>query len=265
LATDKPPRTPFPNIDLSPNPDQATDSFIHQYQRKVGSSIYPAVISRPDIAFPASQLSRFMQNPSPAHMVAADQLIQYLWGTRFLAIQFDGHIDEAKQFILASDASFADNSIDRKSTQGFIMMLFGGPIAWRSSKQSIVTGSSTESELLSFVNTTKEGMQAFRVFRDMQLDLNTKLKVYCDNKQALRMITSSNAATRTALKHVDVPHLWIRQEYQHGFVEAEYMPTNEMPADGLTKALPRQKLEAFIEQLGLVDIKIIIDNQEEED
>ena len=264
LATEKPPRTPYPNIDLPPNPGQATDSFVHQYQRKVGSIIYPAVISRPDIAFAASRLSRFMQNPSPAHMAAVDQTIQYLWNTRFLAIQFDGHIDEAKQFILASDASFADNMPDRKSTQGFIMMLFGGPIAWRSGKQSIVTGSTTEAELLSFVNTTKEGMQAFRVFRDMQLDLDMKLKVYCDNTQSLRMITSSNAATRTALKHIDVQHLWIRQEYQHGFVEAEYMPTNEMPADGLTKALPRQKLETFIGQLGLVDVKVVIDSQKED-
>ena len=41
---------------------------------------------------------------------------------------------EAQLFICASDALFTDNSINRKSSQGYIIKLFGGPIAWRANK-----------------------------------------------------------------------------------------------------------------------------------
>src|SRR6266702_8737735 len=62
---------------------------------------------------------------------------------------------EAQSFICASNASFADNSVDRKSSQGYIMKLFGGPIAWRANKQDTVTTSSTEAELLALSQTAK--------------------------------------------------------------------------------------------------------------
>jgi len=55
---------------------------------------------------------------------------------------------KAQSFIYASDTSFADNSVDRKSSQGYIIKLFGGPIAWRANKQDTVTTSSIEAELL---------------------------------------------------------------------------------------------------------------------
>ena len=61
-------------------------------------------------------------------------------------------------FICTSDASFADNSIDRKSSQGYIMMLFNGAISWRANKQDTVTTSSTEAELLALSQTAKEGI-----------------------------------------------------------------------------------------------------------
>jgi len=58
---------------------------------------------------------------------------------------------EAQSFICASDALFTDNSINRKSSQGYIIKLFGGLIAWRVNKQGIVTTLSTEAELLALL------------------------------------------------------------------------------------------------------------------
>ena len=60
--------------------------------------------------------------------------------------------------ICASDASFADNTLDRKTPQGYIMTLFGGPIAWRANKQDTVTTSSTEAELLAMSQIAKEAI-----------------------------------------------------------------------------------------------------------
>ncbi|KAM4064280.1 reverse transcriptase (RNA-dependent DNA polymerase) [Hirsutella rhossiliensis] len=83
--------------------------------------------------------SRHNQNPGEIHQQAADRVILYLYATRSYGIRLGGNMGRkaaAEIFLCSSDASFADNSIDRKSSQGYVMTLFGGPIAWRASKQA---------------------------------------------------------------------------------------------------------------------------------
>ncbi|KAM4067531.1 reverse transcriptase (RNA-dependent DNA polymerase) [Hirsutella rhossiliensis] len=90
-----------------------------------------------DIAFAVSRLARHNQNPDETHQKAADRVILYLYNTRSFGIRLGGSIDKrADIFLCSSDSSFADNSLDRKSSQGYIMTLFGGSIAWRASKQA---------------------------------------------------------------------------------------------------------------------------------
>ena len=64
---------------------------------------------------------------------------------------------------------------------------------------------------------------------------------------------------QTRLRHVDIHNHWLRQEYQAGRVSIRWLPTAKMPADGLTKALSRQKHEGFISLIGLVDISERLD------
>ena len=85
---------------------------ITKYQRKIRSLLYIVVITRLDIAFVVSQLSRFIINPRIKHHEGADQVLLYLKNTRALALQFGGD----DHFRVASNASFVDNSIDRKSS-----------------------------------------------------------------------------------------------------------------------------------------------------
>jgi hypothetical protein len=60
--------------------------------------------------------------------------------------------------VVASDASFANNSTDRKSSQAFAMKLFGGLIGWRANKQDTITTSITKAELLALAQAAKESM-----------------------------------------------------------------------------------------------------------
>jgi hypothetical protein len=110
---------------------------------KIGSLLYAAVTTRPDIAFTASRLARFLTNPGQEHQDAADRALLYLKSTRTRALQLGGEND----FEVANDASFADNTTDRKSFQGYTIRLFGGQIAWKATKQNTVTTSTTEAEL----------------------------------------------------------------------------------------------------------------------
>jgi len=177
-------------------------------------------------------LARFNQNPSEEHQRAVDRVIQFLYHTRSRAICYGGdtgdmETDGARAFICASDASFADNTVDRKSSQGYIMMLFGGPIAWRANKQDTVTTSSTEAELLALSQTAKEAIILSRLFKAMTLRLKEPLVIDCDNTQTLRLIREDTARLITKLRHVDIHQHWLRQEYSMRRVQFQWKPRQD--------------------------------------
>ncbi len=58
---------------------------------------------------------------------------------------------DLSSFVYDIDASFDDNTLDQKSSQGYIMKLFGGAVALRANKEDKVTTSSTEAELLALL------------------------------------------------------------------------------------------------------------------
>jgi len=82
-----------------------------------------------------------------------------------------------KSFRVYTNASFADEQKDWKSSQGYLFTLFGGPVAWKSGKQPTVTTSSTEAELLALSNAAKEAIATIRLFRDVHLELNEELTI----------------------------------------------------------------------------------------
>ena len=247
------PSTPLPlNFDAYSFDGKASQGSIYLYQQIIGSINYIAVNTRPDIARAASKLSQFLQNPSPGHIEAADHLLRYLVGTRTRAIQFDGLNTDVKTFCVASDASYGDNA-DRKSSYGYCFQLYGGPIQYKATKQRTVTTSSTEAELLAVSATVKELFFWKRFFHNIGLELKENISVYCDNIQTIRLLTSDDNQLITKLKHIDIHSHWLRQEIRKGIIKLEYQQSSLLVADGFTKELPRQKHEAFIQQLGLVD------------
>jgi hypothetical protein len=73
--------------------------------------------------------------------------------------------------------------------------------------------------------------------------------------QTIRILEKQAVKLNTKLRHVDIHQHWLRQEIQANKIKLKWIPTAEMPADGLTKPLTAQKHKAFVEQLNLVDIK----------
>ena len=91
--------------------------------------------------------------------------------------------------------------------------------------------------------------------KDIKLDLGQPLRVFGDNTQMIRLVVDENQRISTRLRHVDIQNMWLKQEYRKGKFFLEYLPTASMPADGLTKALSRQKFEHFRSLLNLRDIQ----------
>jgi hypothetical protein len=253
LDLSKLPPTPCAStISFTKYDGQASKASIKLYQQKVGSVIYVAIITRPDVAFIAAKLSEFMQNPSPEHMQAINRVILYLYRTRFLAICYKRKEFEAA-LLAASDASFADN-VDRRSSGAFLFKLFGGPIDWSAKKQKTVTTSTTEAELLALSEAAKQLLWWLRFFKAVEFDPEQgPITIDCDNRQTVRAMVK-NEAIQTRLRHVDIHNHWLREKVQNKEINVRWIDTDSMPADGLTKPLSTEKHIRFVEQLGLVDI-----------
>ena len=239
-------------IELKPRNGLATPSETNKFQRKIGSLLFAAVTTRPDIAFATSRLARFLSNPGSEHDEAADRILLYLLDTKWRALQLGG----GNGLQIASDASFADNTMDRKSSQGYAIKLFNGLIAWKANKQDTVTTSTTEAELLALSQVAKEALFISRLLQELQIKLATPaITIQCDNKQTIRLVTEEVSRLQTKLRHVDIHNHWIRQEVTTGRIRVEYVPSSDMIADGLTKVLPGNKWEGFLNQLGLVEVE----------
>ncbi|RKF71127.1 Retrovirus-related Pol polyprotein from transposon TNT 1-94 [Golovinomyces cichoracearum] len=206
-------RTPLPNISMQPYEGVATPSPIHQYQQKTGSVNWLAVQTRPDIAWSVSELSKYLQNPGPQHLAAIDHLLENLSSTKYLALQYDGKTPP-NLCVGYSDASFADEVPSRHSSHGYAFSLYGGLITWKAQKQKTVTTSTTESEILALSQAGREVIWWNRFFKRIGFVLDEEIIIYCDNRQALRVVTSDYSKLDTKLIHVDIHQLWLRQGFR---------------------------------------------------
>ena len=118
---------------------------------------YLVNITRPDLAFTYSQLSKFVKAPGPVHLAAAERALAYLRGTYDEGITYCDLGEERCNRITGwVDGDFAADPDTRKSMTGHLFSL-NGAVSWRSSRQGGVTLSSAEAE---FVAAPQAGQEA---------------------------------------------------------------------------------------------------------
>ena len=119
------------------------------YRAIVGSLLYLACWTRPDISFAVSELSRFVSDPGVTHMQAAKRVLRYLNGTRDLKLTYS-RPEEAKlnQLWGYVDSDWAGCVDSRKSTTGYVLMFNGAAVSWKSKRQNVVALSSAEAEFM---------------------------------------------------------------------------------------------------------------------
>ena len=107
---------------------------INQFQRLVGKLIY-LTVTRPDISFSVSQISKFMHSPRTPHLEAVHRILRYLKGNPGKGIKMENN--SSNEICGYSDADWA-GSFDRKSTTGFCTFVGGNLVTWKSKKQNVV-------------------------------------------------------------------------------------------------------------------------------
>uniref|UniRef100_A0AAV1VN33 Integrase catalytic domain-containing protein n=1 Tax=Peronospora matthiolae TaxID=2874970 RepID=A0AAV1VN33_9STRA len=159
--------------------------------------------TRPDIAFAVSYVSRFMENLQVEHWMAVKRILRYLQGTKSDGICFKS--DDKIDFCGYSDADWAGDHADRKSTSGYALILMGDPVSWGSKKQSSVSLSTSEAECIALSLAIQEGKWVHRLLCEI-LDAaedksGPELKIMEDNQSCIKM--TKNPASHGRAKHID--------------------------------------------------------------
>ena len=251
-------------LKLDKNTEQATPDKIKEYQSLVAKLLYPTTICRPDAAWHVAYMARFASNPTIEQMSYLKRLLRYFKGTRTLGITYsadatspDKDLSKVHSIGLCgyTDASFGD-TMEKRSSAGYLFMIAGGVISFKSFKQRIVTASTTEAEFITQTYGAKEAVWIHTLLAELGYDGNDRLptQLYSDCLPAVQLAHSHGHHERT--KHIDIHYKWIRQAIELGKVKLAHVAGTEMAADGLTKPLEHQAHQHFVNLIKMTPIDI---------
>ena len=151
-------------VDCSSYLEKATDSCelfdIEKYQFTVASLLYLSTRTRPDITYAVCNVAKFCSKPTVKHWTAVKRIFRYLKGTINVGILYKKQrtSDSSNKCIGFSDADWAGDRADRKSTSGYCFRLNNGLISWRTNKQSCVALSTAEAEYVALSSAAQEAV-----------------------------------------------------------------------------------------------------------
>eukprot|EP00873_Tetraselmis_striata_P038185 jgi/Tetstr1/458449/TSEL_044884.t1 len=216
------------------------------YQALVGSLLYAMVATRPDIAEAVSKLCRVMAKPEERHWQAAKRVLRYLKGTKTLGLTFSG--GKADGLLHGyCDADWAGDVVSRRSTTGFVFMLCGAAVSWKSQLQATVALSTAEAEYMALCAAVCEALFLRELLRELCCAQSEATVIFEDNQSCIAL--TRNPMTHGRSKHIAIKYHFTREKVLSGEVAIEYCPTAQMVADALTKALGRLKHAEFAMQM----------------
>jgi hypothetical protein len=146
-----------------------------------------------------------------------------------------------------SDSDYAGCVDTQKSTGGFVYLLAGGAVSWKSAKQTIIAASTMEAEFVACFEATIQGLWLRNFISGLgYVDSIVKpLKIYCDNS-AVVFFSKNNRYSKSA-KHIEIKYLTVKEEVQKRTITIQHICIDWMIADQLTKELaPKTFMEHVI-------------------
>ena len=244
----KPLATP---VDISTKLVKATDGDEcidqQQYQSAVGSLLYLAMATRPDMAFAVSNVAKFSAKPTKQHWTAMKRILRYLRCTADYGRVFTPNV--SGDCVSYSDADWGGDLNDRKSTSGYLFQISGGAVSWRSRKQTCVALSTAEAEYVALASAAQEATWIRQLTSVLENRLQETVTIFEDNQSAICM--TKNPQFHGQSKH---KYHFIRDQVDKGTVKLEYCPTKEMVADMLTKGLPKEQCMKLRDLAGVTTL-----------
>jgi hypothetical protein len=218
------------------------------YRSIVGSIQHVMVMTRPDLTFATSYLSRFMSCFTFDHWKEALRSLQYL--KQCPARQIVISSSKLKDFTLSAwcDSDWASSDLsERRSCSGFIIFLGQVPILWKSQLQSKTALSSGEAEFVALSEVTRHVLTLRHVMAELGFSQDRPTPVYGDATAALQALKAQKCDSK--LKHVETRFHRTRQEIALGTILPIKVDTKVNISDAFTKALRSDSFNSFMAQI----------------
>ena len=226
------------------------ESFnLQVYQQAIGCLTYVSTATRPDISAAVGVLSQYMSDPSKEHWAGIKRLLRYIKGTLSYGLMFEADEGESTNLYGYADANWAGDVDTRRSTSGYVFKVANSTVSWCSKKQATVAKSTTEAEYVSLSYATQEVIWMRKLLSDIGYKISEPTVVYEDNQGAMEIAKNPKFHNRT--KHIDIAYHFIRERIASNEVKVIYCQTDDMLADVMTKALPRDKFEKLRSMLNV--------------
>lgn len=218
------------------------------YRQAVGSLLYLACGTRPDLSYPSTYMSQFNEHHSDEHWRGIKHMLRYLNATKDQKLTFRKTGQKLKIF---SDADWGGDRVDRKSFSGYVMIMAGAAISWCSKKQNCTALSSSEAEYIAMCQSAKEFLWVKNLLKELQMDnfIGEPQCIYVDNQGAMCM--AKNRETSERSKHIDLKYFFLRDLVADDILVFTYIPSKNNVADILTKSSTKRTLCELRVEMGL--------------
>ena len=248
MANCRPLGTPFEGQITDTTPLSGEQTTL--YRQGIGGIGWLANTIRPDLAYSFSRLGQHLANPSVGAMEALKRTLRYISGTKnfSLSTSLDTNQNTWEFYCDSDHGGNAEANNQRKSQTGFVALLNGAPVLWKSTVQSCSAISSTEAEIYAASTAVQSFMHLSYVANELGLtDFPSPFILQMDNAAAEIFLNNSTSVSR--LKHIDCREQWVKHMRDRTVVQAQHVPTDRNLADIFTKGLTRPSFSKFANQL----------------
>ncbi|GJW80206.1 retrotransposon protein, putative, ty1-copia subclass [Tanacetum coccineum] len=218
---------------------------------KPQSIMYAVRCTRPDVAFAQNMTSRFQQNPGEPHWTAVKNILKYLRNTKDMFLVYGGNPSTELRVECYCDVDSRLIEMITKSQTGYVFILNGGAVDWKSSKQSTTAMSATESEYIAASEAAMEAVWIRKFISGLGIvpTINEPLNMYCDNSAAVHY--ANEPGVQKGARHYHRRYHYVRECVELGEIKILKVHTDNNLADPFTKALSNRKLTQHARGMGL--------------
>ena len=258
--------TPAVEKTLGKDPEGKPFSEDWSYPSVVGMLLYLSGNSRPDIAFAVNQAARFTHDPKDSHAQAIKRIVRYLIATKDRGLIFRPSLDWKVDCFVDADfcglwgSEDPEDPIVAKSRTGYVILLAGCPLLWKSSLQTETSVSTMMAEYVALSSAMRDMLPLKRLVKaiakvvtgDDNVKITTKSDVFEDNNGALTVATLPRITPQS--KFFAVKLHFFREHVKtesnpNGEIHIQKIETENQLADIMTKGLVEEKFKPLRDRL----------------